>query len=259
MTDADKPASGDGTVYLLHLDPPFKHARHYTGWTSDLDQRLEAHRAGRGARLMEVVKEAGGTFRLARTWPGPRALERAIKNRHEAPKLCPECSPQPRPLAKGRAAAAISRPEAGPTTEPSAAAPRREAASDAFVPEPDPEARLQPWPGRPAAPSVYDDLLPVTDGLISGWRAQLDSASPVPEPEADLELEPLPAGQRTRPHPLPTAKEQPMGIRNSAPETAADPVPPGGWFYDKPLPYSLTPLAEATLALDDPEAEADAQ
>ena len=28
MTDADKPAN-DGTVYLLHLDPPFKHARHY--------------------------------------------------------------------------------------------------------------------------------------------------------------------------------------------------------------------------------------
>jgi predicted GIY-YIG superfamily endonuclease len=95
----------EGTVYLLHLDPPYKHARHYIGWASDLDQRMEAHRSGRGARLMEVVKDAGGTFQLVRTWPGPRALERAIKNRREAPKLCPTCSPRPRPLAKGRSAA----------------------------------------------------------------------------------------------------------------------------------------------------------
>jgi len=95
----------EGTVYLLHLDPPFKHARHYIGWTSDLGQRLEAHRAGRGARLMEVVKGAGGTFQLVRTWTGPRALERAIKDRKEAPKLCPTCSERPRPLARGRSAA----------------------------------------------------------------------------------------------------------------------------------------------------------
>lgn len=102
----------EGTVYLLHLDPPVKHARHYTGWTSDLDQRLEAHRAGRGARLMEVVKQAGGTFQLARTWPGSRTLERAIKNRKEAPKLCPVCSARPRPLARGRSAVPVTQPSA---------------------------------------------------------------------------------------------------------------------------------------------------
>ncbi len=39
-----------------------------------------------------------------------------------------------------------------------------------------------------------------------------------------------------------------------SPPTPADPAPPGGWFYDKPLPYSLTAKAEA--ALDEPEAEA---
>jgi hypothetical protein len=46
-----------------------------------------------------------------------------------------------------------------------------------------------------------------------------------------------------------------MGTRNSGPKAAANPAPPGGWFYDKPLPYTLTPQAEAVL--DDPEAEAD--
>ena len=99
------PAGGDaGTVYLIHLDQPYKHARHYLGWTTDLNSRLQAHREGRGARLMEVVKAAGITWHLARTWPGSRDRERAIKNRHESPRLCPECSPVPRPVNAGRSA-----------------------------------------------------------------------------------------------------------------------------------------------------------
>jgi hypothetical protein len=39
-----------GTVYLLHFSAPYRHARHYTGWTDDLPARLTAHAAGRGAR-----------------------------------------------------------------------------------------------------------------------------------------------------------------------------------------------------------------
>jgi predicted GIY-YIG superfamily endonuclease len=96
---------GAGTIYLIHFDTPYKHARHYTGWTTDLDARLQAHREGRGSRLMEVITKAGITWRLARTWPGGRDRERAIKNRHEAPRLCPECSAPPRPVSIGRAAA----------------------------------------------------------------------------------------------------------------------------------------------------------
>jgi predicted GIY-YIG superfamily endonuclease len=94
-----------GTVYLIHLDVPYKHARHYTGWTADLDARLQAHRDGRGARLMEVINDAEISWRLARTWPGGRERERAIKNRHEAPRLCPFCSPDPYPVSTGRSAA----------------------------------------------------------------------------------------------------------------------------------------------------------
>ena len=204
MTDRDKPANGDGTVYLLHLDPPVKHARHYTGWTANLDQRLEAHRSGRGARLMEVVKEAGGTFRLVRTWPGSRSTERAIKNQKAAPKLCPECSPQPRPLARGRAADVSPHRDAAP-------APVAD-----LVPAPG--AWLSPsWPARPAASDVYADLLPVTDGLISGWRAELDNASPQPEREAELELEALP--QTSEPVPVPPAPQpNPKGTANGHPE-----------------------------------------
>ena len=98
-------APARGTVYLIHFDSPYRHARHYLGWTADLDARLEAHRTGRGARLMEVITLAGITWQLARTWPGGRARERAIKNRHEAPRLCPLCTARPKPLTMGRSSA----------------------------------------------------------------------------------------------------------------------------------------------------------
>ena len=35
-----------GVVYLIHFDEPFQHARHYLGYTKNLDTRLAAHRAG---------------------------------------------------------------------------------------------------------------------------------------------------------------------------------------------------------------------
>lgn len=243
MSQRGAPAA-DGTVYLLHLDPPLKHARHYVGWTSNLDERLEAHRAGRGARLLEAVKEAGGSFHLVRTWAGSRSLERAIKDRKEAPKLCPGCSPSPKPVARGRSAPAAAR------REPAAAA------EAGVVPEPDPQAWLMPFPGRPAGPEVYAEAARLADRLISGWRAELDRTARPPEPDAELELEALPAaGALVSSCPSPNPKEQPMGIWNSSPASTTDPAPPGGWFYDKPLPWVLSPQGEA--ALDDIEAGAE--
>ncbi|MEJ7810408.1 MAG: hypothetical protein WKG32_08345 [Gemmatimonadaceae bacterium] len=81
-----------GTVYLLHFDRPLAHAKHYTGWTRDLDARLAQHRAGRGARLVEVVTEAGITFTIARTWKGTRKLERMLKRHGGQSRNCPLCS-----------------------------------------------------------------------------------------------------------------------------------------------------------------------
>jgi predicted GIY-YIG superfamily endonuclease len=82
------------TVYLLHFDAPIcptHPARHYLGWTHNLAERLELHRCGRGARLTQVALERGIGWRLARTWTGDRAYERLLKNRKNAPKLCPLC------------------------------------------------------------------------------------------------------------------------------------------------------------------------
>jgi predicted GIY-YIG superfamily endonuclease len=84
-----------GIVYLLHLSENYHHARHYVGFAEDLEERLAAHLSGQGARLLAVVKDAGITWTVARTWSGDRKLERRIKNRKEAPALCPVCSGQP--------------------------------------------------------------------------------------------------------------------------------------------------------------------
>jgi predicted GIY-YIG superfamily endonuclease len=81
----------DGTVYLLHFDQPYRHARHYTGWTLDLHARLADHAAGRGACLLEVIRNAGIGFTLARTWTGTRSRERALKRQGGASRRCPLC------------------------------------------------------------------------------------------------------------------------------------------------------------------------
>ena len=35
-------------VYLLHFSKPYRYARHYLGYTANLEQRLAAHNAGHG-------------------------------------------------------------------------------------------------------------------------------------------------------------------------------------------------------------------
>lgn len=80
-----------GTVYLIHFDKPFRHARHYIGWASDLDGRLAHHRKGTGANLLKHVARAGIGWVLARTWEGDRTMERRLKNRKNAAQLCPIC------------------------------------------------------------------------------------------------------------------------------------------------------------------------
>jgi predicted GIY-YIG superfamily endonuclease len=85
-----------GTVYLLHFSQPYQHARHYTGWTANLPARLADHQAGRGARLLAVAQDAGITWTVARTWPGTRTRERALKRQGGAARRCPLCGITPR-------------------------------------------------------------------------------------------------------------------------------------------------------------------
>ena len=116
-----------GTVYLLHFSEPYKHARHYTGWTEDLPARMEAHGNGRGARLMEVIKAAGIGFTLARTWPGTKNRERQIKTQGGASRHCPECGVTPRDQQK----------EAGMFSSKHREEARQQAEADALLREAD--------------------------------------------------------------------------------------------------------------------------
>lgn len=81
-----------GTVYLIHFERPYKHARHYLGYAKHLEARLEHHRNGTGARFLQVVNEAGIEWEVVRTWEGDHSLERRLKARKNAPReLCPIC------------------------------------------------------------------------------------------------------------------------------------------------------------------------
>ena len=83
-----------GVIYLLHFDRPYRHAGHYTGWVHSPHvpgAPAGPHRDGVGARLMQVVGEAGIGFQLARTWDGDRYRERALKRQGGASRRCPIC------------------------------------------------------------------------------------------------------------------------------------------------------------------------
>ncbi|MFN3652576.1 MAG: endonuclease [Armatimonadota bacterium] len=82
-------------VYLIHFEravgTPRKRAQHYLGYAEDLPSRLDTHRQGRGARLLQVVQLLGIRWRVVRTWDGDRARERQLKRWKKSRTLCPVC------------------------------------------------------------------------------------------------------------------------------------------------------------------------
>ena len=85
-----------GFVYVIHFAQPFQHARHYCGWTSNLDERIAHHQLGYGGLLMKAVTVAGIDWEIVRTWKGDRNFERKIKNNGSLARVCPSCSTSPR-------------------------------------------------------------------------------------------------------------------------------------------------------------------
>jgi predicted GIY-YIG superfamily endonuclease len=78
--------------YLIHFDRPYRHAKHYLGWSSNIANRLQMHQHGQGVRLLEVVRAAGISWQLVRTWPdADRSVERRLKAQHGSVRLCPIC------------------------------------------------------------------------------------------------------------------------------------------------------------------------
>lgn len=82
-------------VYLIHFDSPFKHAKHYIGFTetNDVTKRMDHHRKGSGSSLMKAVTKAGISWNVVRTWPNEtRTFERKLKNRKKSSQICPVCN-----------------------------------------------------------------------------------------------------------------------------------------------------------------------
>jgi hypothetical protein len=93
-----------GLCYLLCFRRPeqpdtparYHHAGHYVGFVAsgdekDLEARLNEHRSGRGARLVEVIQGAGFTFAVSRVWrDATRDDERRI-HRQSGSYHCPTC------------------------------------------------------------------------------------------------------------------------------------------------------------------------
>ena len=76
-------------AYLLHFDPPFKHARHYSGICEPgaVEERVKNH----DAVLVREAKKAGSTVTLARVWRDvPRRFELSLKSK-SLKFRCPVC------------------------------------------------------------------------------------------------------------------------------------------------------------------------
>ena len=93
-----------GVIYLLHFERSYHHARHYLGYTDDLEARVAAHRAGHGSPLVAAAVRDGIEFCVAATWPGDRREERRLHRYRNSPRrLCPICRATPDPARPGSA------------------------------------------------------------------------------------------------------------------------------------------------------------
>ena len=86
------------TVYVLHLDPPLKHARHYIGYTPDATaaRRVGEHLSGsaKANPLIRAALAAGSIVTVAHVFEGDAAgrdFERHLKDRRDTRAWCGCC------------------------------------------------------------------------------------------------------------------------------------------------------------------------
>lgn len=92
------------TVYILHLDAPLHHAKHYVGFVVNghtLKHRIAHHANGTaGCRFTQVLHDLGIGFQLARVFKCPkfdRSFERKLKKTKNVNYYCPICAGVERP------------------------------------------------------------------------------------------------------------------------------------------------------------------
>ena len=81
-----------GSCYLVHMARAFNGARHYLGFSTNVAQRLKAHKAGRGSPLLGAAAAAGISFGVVRRWLRRDGyFEQELKRNNELKELCPVC------------------------------------------------------------------------------------------------------------------------------------------------------------------------
>ncbi|GEP11803.1 endonuclease [Methylobacterium gnaphalii] len=93
------------SVYVLHFDPPFAHARHYIGFTPDptVARRVSEHMTcgPRGNPLVKAAIGAGCAVTLAHAFEGEvygRDFERNLKARRTTRAWCACCGVGAKPV-----------------------------------------------------------------------------------------------------------------------------------------------------------------
>jgi predicted GIY-YIG superfamily endonuclease len=123
-------------IYIIHLDDPIAHARHYSGCTTNVTLRLLRHAQGHGSKLLAHARKTGVDWRLAAIFQvkedifSMRQAETWLKRQCHAPRYCPLCTydaailagttPISLALYKGPIHSAAIRAAARPTEEPHA-------------------------------------------------------------------------------------------------------------------------------------------
>lgn len=82
-----------GSVYLVHFARRYHGKQHYLGFSTNIPERVKAHRAGWGAPLLAAVTKQAIPWRVARTWKKRDGhFEQSLKRGHALKDLCPVCS-----------------------------------------------------------------------------------------------------------------------------------------------------------------------
>jgi hypothetical protein len=84
-------------VFLLHFDPPYRHARHRYVSALDratLDRQLAAVHNGGGNGLLFAAKANGVAIEVVRSWDGGRCRAQQLRKCGSAARACPTCRPR---------------------------------------------------------------------------------------------------------------------------------------------------------------------
>jgi hypothetical protein len=182
-------ATMPGEVYTLHFWPPYgdpevQQAKHYTGWAEEgrLARRLTDHALGRGARLTQVQRQAGGSWVIADVQPGTRDREQQLKERGAA-RRCTVCKAA-RDIESGKLTKERALAQWETATDYERSLLREIFGLEPQAPKPPPvpvrELVRAPEP-KPAV--ITPELEAVVDALIASWT------TPKPEPALESELE----------------------------------------------------------------------